>query len=259
MTPPPRRPSTKPAAPTSPAAKPTTPARFVGFPDVGATFFRGLAANNERSYFLEHKAAYERDWVEPMTLLLAEVRAKLDRSYPDVELAEPKIFRLQRDVRFSKDKTPYKTNISARIPVARVGSTIEVPIALYVQLGEEPFVAAGLYGVSAAALPRLRQAIVSADQGKQLDLLLKKFSKAHPRAELSAIDVLKRIPRGFDESHPRADLLRYKGLAVSYPLFRDLDERARERLLHSSKLVDELVACGRDAAPLVRWLTFATA
>jgi uncharacterized protein (TIGR02453 family) len=243
-----------------PAAKLTAkPARFTGFPDPTATFFRGLAANNDRSYFLAHKETFEKDWLAPMEALLAEVRAKLDRSYPDVELAEPKIFRLQRDVRFSKDKTPYKTHIGARIPVARVGSTIEVPIALYLQLGEAPFVAAGLYGVSAAALPRLRQAIVSPDQGKQLDGILKKLEKAHPRAKLSAIEVLKRVPRGFDEGHPRADLLRYKGLAVSYPLLQDLDEAALAKLLASPKLVDELVACGRDAAPLVRWLTFVTA
>lgn len=235
------------------------PERFSGFPDASGGFFRGLAANNERSYFLAHKDTYEREWVAPMEALLREVRAKLDRSYPDVELGEPKLFRIQRDVRFSKDKTPYKTHIGARIPVIRAGGIIEVPMALYLQLGESPFVAAGLYGASPEALTRLRRAIIDETEGKALDTILRKLRRAHEDLRISAIDETKRVPRGFDEAHPRADLLRLKGLAVSFSLVAGADPKAHAKLLGSAALVDAIAAVGRDAAPLVRWLTFATA
>lgn len=234
----------KPAAEARPE-----PAGFQGFPDPGRKFFRELAKQNDRAFFLANKDRYEREWVAPLTALLGEVRAKLDRSYPDVELAEPKIFRLHRDQRFSKDKTPYKTHIGGRIPVVRSGSAVEVPIALYFQTGDETFVGAGQWGVSAAALPRFRAALLDEKKGAELDKILRKALT--PGFAITAMETLKSVPRGVDPAHPRAELLRHKGLALKLPL----PDRAA---LGSPDLVGQLVAHARQAAPLVRWLAYAT-
>lgn len=234
----------------SPAKRAATAERFQGFPDAKGKFFRELAKNNDRTFFLANKERYEREWVLPLTALLTEVRARLDRSYPDVELADPKIFRLQRDTRFSKDKTPYKTHVGGRIPVVRGGSAVEVPIALYVQVGDETFVGAGQWGVHPATLPRFRAAIVDEKKGAELDKILRKALA--PGFEITAMETLKTVPRGFDPAHPRAALLRHKGLALKLPL-------PDQATLGSPALVTELVAHAQKAAPLVRWLAYATA
>ncbi len=77
--------------------------RFQGFADKGGSFFKRLAKNNDRSWFLEHKAEFEEGWNTPMKLLLAEVKGSIDATYVHCELGEPKVFRIFRDVRFSKD------------------------------------------------------------------------------------------------------------------------------------------------------------
>src|SRR3954469_10869726 len=96
-------------------------ARFEGFAGADMKFFRALSRHQDRTWFAAHKAEYEEGWVRPMTALLAEVHGKLDGAYPTVELEAPKVFRIHRDVRFSADKSPYKTSISGVI-VAKRGS-----------------------------------------------------------------------------------------------------------------------------------------
>src|SRR5438105_4941162 len=95
--------------------------RFHGFADDGAKFFKALAKKNEREWFLKHKAEFEEGWNTPMKALLEEVRHAIDAIYKHADLAEPKVFRIFRDVRFSKDKAPYKTHIGGYIPLERRG------------------------------------------------------------------------------------------------------------------------------------------
>ncbi len=94
-------------------------AGFEGFADAQGKFFRSLAKHNDRDWFQSHKSEYEEGWNAPMKLLLSEVRAGIDRAYARIDLDEPKVFRIFRDVRFSKDKSPYKTHIGGYIPLAR--------------------------------------------------------------------------------------------------------------------------------------------
>ena len=98
-------------------------------------FFRLLAKNQSREWFQAHKAEFEEGWLSPMKDLLGEVRHAIDKGFPHCDLDDPKIFRIYRDVRFSKDKAPYKTHVGGLIPVKRSGRTTEVPIALYFQVG----------------------------------------------------------------------------------------------------------------------------
>lgn len=180
---------------------------------------------------------------------MSELRAKLDAAYPDCDLGEPKAFRIYRDVRFSKDKTPYKTHVSGFLPIVAGASAIESPAAIYVQVGTETMVAAGQYMMSKAALERYRAAVLDEPRGKELVKLVSGLEKKG--FVKGAMEVLKKVPRGLDPEHPRAELLRHKGLVVTFP-------ELPANLLTSRKLVDHLVAQGRAVAPLVRWLAFAT-
>src|SRR4029453_17142710 len=84
--------------------------RFEGF--AGVDFFRELQKRQSREWFAKHKTEYEAGFVKPMAALLREAARALERSYPDCELDQPKVFRIHRDVRFSRDKSPYKTHIA---------------------------------------------------------------------------------------------------------------------------------------------------
>ncbi len=223
--------------------------RFEGFADADAKFFKALAKNQKREWFQAHKDEFEQGWNEPMKLLAAEVRAAIDRAYPRCDLAEPKVFRIFRDVRFSKDKTPYKTHISCVFPVKRAGEVQSVPAALYVQFGTETFAGAGQYMMDGPSLARFRDAIVD-DRGKELVKILARLDKKGFKADLH--ERYKRVPKGFDPEHPRADLLMRKGLMVEFP-------KMPKGLLASKKLAAWLADGAKQAAPLVEWLVFATA
>jgi uncharacterized protein (TIGR02453 family) len=223
---------------------------FQGFADDSGRFFHTLAKHQDRVWFGKHKEEYEQGWAQPMAALLAAIADKLDAAYPDVDLAEPKVFRLHRDVRFSKDKAPYKTHVSGLLAAKRVGAVTELPAALYVQFGTETFCAAGQYGMRGDALARYRAAVVDDAKGKELAKLVAKLEKAG--FSLGAMEVMKKVPRGLDAAHPRERLLRHKGLVMSFTL----DGAPK---LSDPKLAGWLLAQAKKAAPLVRWLTFATA
>lgn len=225
---------------------------FEGFPDGEAKFFKALAKHQDRAWFAAHKQEFEEGWNAPMKALLAEVRAKVDAAFPHCDLEEqPKVFRIFRDVRFSRDKSPYKTHVGGTISVKRSGKATEVPIALYVQIGvPEAFAAAGHYMMDGPALARFRQAVAEDTRGTELVKILASLGKKG--FQVSSHDMLARVPKGFDPEHPRAEHLRRKGLHVTFPAIP-------KALIPSSKLVGHLAGQVKAAAPLVEWLVFATA
>ena len=226
--------------------------RFEGFADDGARFFKALARNNERAWFLAHKAELEEGWNAPMKALLDEVREGIDRAYPHCDLAEPKVFRVFRDVRFSKDKSPYKTHIGGYIPIARAGkATTDLPMALYFHVGAtERFGAAGHYMMQPGSLAGFRKAVADDARGRELTKILTRLEKRGYAP--GSHDALARVPKGFDLDHPRADLLKRKGLIVTYPALP-------KGILVRRELVKWLVSACKASAPLVEWLAFATA
>jgi uncharacterized protein (TIGR02453 family) len=151
---------------------------FEGFADKDGRFFKALAKNNERGWFLAHKAEFDEGWNGPMKALLFDVREAIDRAYAHCELDEPKVFRIFRDVRFSKDKSPYKSHIGGFIPVKRKQKATEVPMALYFQVGaKETFAAAGHYMMDPASLDRYRVAVADGKRGKELGTILTRLDK----------------------------------------------------------------------------------
>ncbi len=169
---------------------------FEGWPEEALEFYEGLAADNSKAYWTEHKAVYEDKVLRPMTELLEELAA---------EFGEAKIFRPYRDVRFSPDKSPYKTHIGAVIGTG------------YIQLSAEGLAAGdGMYGMSPSQLGRYRQAVLSEQAGPELERVIAAIERHG--IGVSARGALKTAPRGYPADHPRIGLLRYKGIVAWKPV-----------------------------------------
>jgi|HubBroStandDraft_1064217.scaffolds.fasta_scaffold22301_3 uncharacterized protein (TIGR02453 family) len=228
--------------------------RFQGFADAEGRFFKQLARNQKREWFQAHKEEFEIGWNQPMKDLLFDVHAAIDATYAHCDLEEPKVFRIFRDVRFSKDKSPYKTHVAGCIPTRkRTAKITNTPVALYAHFGTGNVVASGLYMMDPPVLARFRGAVADDARGREIARILAKLGKGGYAVDtMHDADVLKRVPKGFDPEHPRGDLLKRKSLGVSFPKFP-------KGALASPKLVPWLVEHAKQVAPLVEWLVFATA
>jgi len=225
--------------------------RFAGFADGEARFFRALARNQSREWFAAHRDEYDQGWLRPMQALLHEARERIAPFFTREDLAPPKVFRIHRDVRFSKDKSPYKTHIGGLVPIAGTGGGPGATCAVYFHVAaDELFLASGQYVMDGSQLQQFRAALLDERRGNEVGRLLGKLTRAG--FTVGSYDELQRVPRGFDPDHPRAALLKRKGLIVAAP------PPARS-LLVSRKLVDHLVAQVKRAAPLVEWLAAVTA
>jgi uncharacterized protein (TIGR02453 family) len=183
-------------------------------------FFRGLARNNRRDWFEAHRETYETEVLRPLHALLDEVDVRLAGIAPELAADRKRsVFRIYRDIRFSKDKSPYKTHaafwISHRALGAGGGTTVHGGAGLYFHL--EPnasIVAAGMWMPSTPALKRIRAALTEDLPGfeRALRALRRSFG------ELSDEAVLARTPRGYPVDHPAADWLRYRSFTVSHPI-----------------------------------------
>ena len=230
--------------PKQPAAK-QQPAAFAGFPRDAMGFWHELASEMNRDWFAANKARYEAQWVQPMQALLDDVARRLAPAYRPIALGAPKVMRIHRDVRFSKDKAPYKTHIGAVVTVAgkKVGEGGNA--ALYVHIGvDEEFAGVGCYLFDADKLPRWRKA-VAGKPGTELEKIVGKLRGAG--YVVGGHDDYKTVPRGFPPDHPRAELLKMRGLTGSFP-------EIPRGMLHKPDLADWLLAHGKAMASLVTWL-----
>jgi uncharacterized protein (TIGR02453 family) len=198
---------------------------FRGWPEEALDFYDGLEADNSRTYWLAHKQTYEKCVLEPMTELLAEL---------EPEHGESKIFRPYRDVRFSKDKSPYKTAIGAVIGDG------------YIQLSARGLaVGNGMYSMAPDQLDRYRRAVVADVTGAELERLV--TSIRDQSIAVHGHEVLKSAPRGYPPDHPRIELLRCKGLVA----WQEWPARAWLGTAKvKSRVTDFLVA----TAPMSAWL-----
>lgn len=199
---------------------------FHGWSAEALEFYEGLAADNSKTYWTEHKAVYEEHVLAPMGELLEELAQ---------EFGEGKIFRPYRDVRFSADKSPYKTAIGATLSGGG-----------YVQLSADGLAAgSGYYMMAPDQIDRYRKAVADERTGEQLRRELAALERQG--VEIAARDALKTVPRGYPKDHPRADLLRNKGLIA-------WQEWPVEPWLESAAAKDRIVWFFRVALPLRDWL-----
>jgi uncharacterized protein (TIGR02453 family) len=163
---------------------------FQGWPAEALEFYEGLAADNSKSYWLAHKQVYDECVLTPMRELLAEL---------EPEHGDSKIFRPYRDVRFSKDKSPYKTEIAAAF---RDG---------YVRLSADGLGAGrGMHEMAPDQLDRYRGAVAADVTGEALARTVRALREQD--IGVQGHESLKKVPRGYPADHPRGELLRQKGL-----------------------------------------------
>lgn len=202
---------------------------FSGFSDESTEFYEGLAADNSRGYWQAHKAQYERAVRGPMQALCDELG----------EFGPFHIFRPYRDVRFSKDKTPYKEQIGA-YGESQGGS------GYYVQFSATGMIAgSGYYDMATDQLERYRAALDSDAVGAEIDSICADLKARGMR--VMAMDMLKSAPRGFPRDHPRIELLRLKGMAA-------MREWKPAKWMHTKAVVGKVRDAWLAAAPMNAWL-----
>jgi uncharacterized protein (TIGR02453 family) len=198
---------------------------FRGWPDEALEFFEGLEADNSKTYWQQNKDRYE-------TLVRAPMQELIDELAP--EWGEGRIFRPYRDIRFSGDKSPYKTNIAANLGEG------------YVQLSADGLGAgSGMWHMAPDQLERYREAVSQDESGAALETIVAKARAAG--ISVTAHEVLKTAPKGYPKDHPRIELLRNKGLIA-------WREWPPEAWLGTRRAKDRVVDFLRRSKPLHEWL-----
>jgi uncharacterized protein (TIGR02453 family) len=204
---------------------------FEGFGPGAVRFFEELAADNTREWWHAHKAWYESDVRGPLEHLLQDLAD---------EFGEAKVFRPNRDTRFSPDKSPYKTQAAATVAEG-TGTGVQ-----YMALSAEGLtVAGGCYMPAKDQLTRLREAIDDTDTGTQLEAIVADLREAKARVE--ARETLKTAPRGYPVDHPRIELLRGKGIIGYF-------EHTPQPWLQTPRAREVVAEGWRSLEPLNTWL-----
>lgn len=226
---------------------------FAGFRPAALTFLRALGRNNRREWFEAQRATYEREIRTPLKAFVEELDVRFAGVAPEF-VGDPRssLFRIHRDVRFSPDKSPYKTHaafwIFHRAPGRGVGQTVDGGAGFYFHL--EPgasMVAAGLWMPPRPKLQLVRDAI--ADDVASWEAVVNHRAFVKRFGGLTTDDpgvLLKRMPRGYEPGHPAERWLRFKSFTVSRALADD------EAL--SPKVADLVMKDCVAMVPFARWL-----
>ncbi len=217
---------------------------FKGFPPEGIAFLRDLKRNNNREWFLEHKQTYETKVKGPMVDFILALQPEMKKIAPEIEVSPKSIFRIYRDVRFSQDKSPYKPHVSASFDPRNLRN---MAAGLYIHV--EPnrlMIAGGLYHPDSGQLLAVRNRIASRHRKLRGIIGSSEFKRLFGKLEG---EQLSRMPRGFAEDHPAADLLRYK----QYLAWVELPASVAK----TSKLLPESVKYFKGMIPLIRFLNAA--
>jgi uncharacterized protein (TIGR02453 family) len=217
---------------------------FEGFPKEGLRFLKKLKRNNNRTWFENHKHEYEEFLKLPMQSFIFSLQPYFAGFAPEFDLSPKRsIFRIYRDIRFSNDKTPYKSHIAAHFVLrGKEKGFLGSGYYFHVEPGEV-FIGGGIYMPDSDQLKGIRKAVSERSDEFLAIISSRKFKKTFGKLEGNK---LQRIPKGYDESHPMADWLKLKQFFVG----KSLPEAAS----HKPTLVDTIAAICEDAAPLVKFL-----
>jgi uncharacterized protein (TIGR02453 family) len=219
---------------------------FEGFPRAGLRFLANLALHNDRGWFEEHRAVWDEAIVPAMLAWCGELAERLRDQMPRLQFV-PRIggslYRLNRDTRFSRDKSPYKTHSAALLWEG--GDKHDSPgVYLHVAPAEVIF-GGGLWIFEEGRLDRYRRLLQDDGSGDRLQDALARARKS--QLAIEAQESLKRPPRPFTDDHPRAELAKLKGLTVGRRIKPGAWLHSREALARSESIA-------RAYAPLHAWL-----
>ena len=218
---------------------------FAGFPPTTLKFLADLKKNNDRDWFDANRSRYEIDFLAPSLAYIEAMRQPLEKVSPLFQAVPKKVggslMRIFRDVRFSKDKSPYKTNIGIQFR-HEAGCDVHAP-GFYVHIEpDECFFGVGVWHPAGEPLAAIRQAIVA----QPTDWKKAKSGKSFRDRFALAGDSLKRPPRGFVADHPLIEDLKRKDFIAVQPLSSDAVLRP--------DFVKESIAAFKAARPLCRFL-----
>jgi len=203
---------------------------FKGWPIDAMEFYAKLEADNSRAFWQANKDTYEQAVKAPF-FELSEAVAK--------KFGSLRIFRPYRDTRFSKDKTPYKTQAAA-VTESEGGA------AYYVMISAEGlYVGSGYYHLANDQLAKFRDAVADNRTGSKLADAVDALRKQ--KYNVDSRESLKRVPRGFDPENPRAELLKLKGIHVG-------KEFGAPKWLHTATALDRITTAWKAADPVNNWL-----
>jgi uncharacterized protein (TIGR02453 family) len=201
---------------------------FAGFGDAAFEFYEGLRADNSKTYWTAHKHIYDESVRAPMVALLESLAAKFD--------ATPTVFRPYRDVRFSADKSPYKTNQGGFLEVAP-------GLGYWMSLDADSVrVGGGFHAHDKAQVARYRAAVDDEHAGGELVKVMHKLVKTG--YEIGG-DAVRTRPRGVPADHPRLDLMRHESLTVA----RQVDPNDAG----TARFASTITADWKRVAPLIDW------
>ena len=225
---------------------------FLGFSEETTSFYRQLATSNTKEWFDDHKKDFESFVMEPARAFVVEMGERLREVAPGV-ISDPRVnkslFRINRDTRFSKDKTPYKTHLAIWF---WEGAKKRMECSgFYFHL--EPnrlMLGAGIYLFEKSALEEYRNSVVHPVHGPKLVQAIDALGgdvQGSGGCGLYPGERYKRVPRGYDPDHERADLLLNKGLVAG-------DDGQIPPELYTSALLEYCMVRYEKMLPLHRWL-----
>ena len=225
----------------------TATSSFNGFPRESVTFYEGLAKNNRKDWFTEHKSDFDNYVLAPARDFVYEMGNRLKEIAPNVT-ADPRvnksIFRPYRDTRFSKDKTPYKTHLGIFFWTGDLAK-MDCP-GFYFHI--EPhilFLGVGNHCFSKTVLQLYRDSVVHATRGPAL---VEALESVREKGEYEiGIKHYKRTPRGYPKDHPNAEYLLYNGLTAAFSTHIPED-------LYSADILDYVFKKFKDMSPIQGWL-----
>lgn len=219
---------------------------FKGFPKEMLGFFEDLKKNNTKAWFIENKKVYEEYVKRPSEKFVMAMGERLIHISPGI-MAIPKVnqslFRLNRDTRFSKDKTPYKTNLGIWFWAGK-RKRMECS-GFYFHVGDgKLMLGAGIHCFTPERLKRYREAVVDKNHGP---LLTKAVNQVSKKGYIIGVKHYKRVPRDYDANHERAQFLLHNGLTA-------MIEEMIPKEFNSSSIVDYAFSHFKNMLPLHQWL-----
>lgn len=226
-------------------------AGFSGFSSGAQAFYAELAENNEKSWLDANRERYDGEVVEPAIAFINTLGPELAQLFPEINYNTKRngsgsMMRINRDIRFTPDKRPYKTNLGIVFWIGE-GKKVEMPCFYFNLDADGAFFYAGQHAVPKPRLDSFRREVANEDSGAELETILNRLAAdGLPQYEEPSY---KRVPSGYPDDHPRADLLRHTGLGVI--------RRLVPQELSGSGLIDICAEHARRSQPLIEWLVAA--